>query len=191
MEFAALAARIDRRREIGEQRRVEVAPGESRVEHLRIDAREPRLQAAGDHVARERRGVGAEQREDRRQPGAGQFLFAIAPDVLEKQIAERHVREAFGDGACDGGRHRALVDLVGTRRRNRHLPQRQPKRVRLRLEQRSTRTACIATRCVVSLIVVSTPASSMSGCCRSTCTIHALSLPLDHETNILHRIHFK
>ena len=63
----------------------------------------------------------AEQRKHRRQPGAGEPLLAIAPDVFEKQIAERHVREAFGDRARDRGRHRALVDLVRTRRRNRNL----------------------------------------------------------------------
>jgi len=45
------------------------------------------------------------------------------------------VREAFGDRAADGLRHRPLVDLVGTRRRNRDRPERQAERVRLRLQQ--------------------------------------------------------
>ena len=47
----------------------------------------------------------------------------------------------------------------------------------------STRTACIATRCAASLIVVSRPPIS-TPCCRRTCTIQALSLPLDHDISV-------
>ena len=94
MELAVLAARIDAGRQVGEQRRVELAAGERRVEHARIDAGEPRAQAAGDHLAREPRRRHAPQRKQRRQPGAREPLFAIAPHVLEEQIAERDVREA-------------------------------------------------------------------------------------------------
>src|SRR5439155_13454196 len=46
----------------------------------------------------------------------------------------------------------------------------------------STRTACMATRCTDSLIVVRSAPSSTSGMRRSTCTSHALSFPLDQET---------
>ena len=67
-------------------------------------------------------------------PVPASCLFAIPPDVFEKEIAERNVREPFADGARDGGGHRALVDLIGTRRRNRHGPQRQAERAGLRFE---------------------------------------------------------
>src|SRR5690349_22479063 len=43
----------------------------------RIDAREPRRQAAVDHRARERVRVGSKQRKERRQPGAGQLPLAV------------------------------------------------------------------------------------------------------------------
>ena len=48
----------------------------------------------------------------------------------------------------------------------------------------STRTPCIATRCAGSLIVVSSAPISAAPCCRSVCTIQALSLPLDHDTSV-------
>ena len=80
-------------------------------------------------------GVRAEEREDRRQPRAGQPLLAIAPDVFEEQVAERDVREAFADGLLHGRRHGPLVDLVRARRRNRNLPERQPQRIGLRPQQ--------------------------------------------------------
>jgi hypothetical protein len=40
------------------------------------------------------------------------------------------------------------------------------------------RTACIATRPKASFSVVSSPTTSTSPCCLSTCSAHALSLPL-------------
>src|SRR5208337_912186 len=45
----------------------------------------------------------------------------------------------------------------------------------------SRRTACIATRSATWLNVVSKPAISYSRCWRTTCRVHALSLPLLHE----------
>src|ERR1700687_623597 len=46
----------------------------------------------------------------------------------------------------------------------------------------ATRTACIATPWAAWLIVVTTPPTSTSARARSTCIIHALSLPLLQET---------
>src|SRR5262245_40883772 len=94
MELAALAAWIDGGGQIPEQRLVELPAGEVATHNLRIQARDARAQAAGDHRARERirrarRGI--EQRKERRQPGAGQPLFTVAPDVVEKEVAECRV----------------------------------------------------------------------------------------------------
>src|SRR4029077_10467238 len=84
MELAALAAWIDRGGQVVEQRRIEVTTGKCLAEHARIDARQTRTQTACDHLTRQRRRVDAEQREDRRQPGAGEALFAVSPDVFEE-----------------------------------------------------------------------------------------------------------
>src|SRR3954469_1407319 len=51
----------------------------------------------------------------------------------------------------------------------------------------SALTACMATRFADSLTVVSRPAGSPSPSLRSTWSIHALSLPLLHETRIFIR----
>src|SRR3954469_16582315 len=48
----------------------------------------------------------------------------------------------------------------------------------------SSRTACMATRPADSFTVVSSPAASPRPSERMTCSIHALSLPLLHDTRI-------
>src|SRR5258705_5227540 len=55
MKLAALAAWIDRRGKLIQQRRVEVAPGEPAIELLRIDARDSRAEASANHRSRKRR----------------------------------------------------------------------------------------------------------------------------------------
>src|SRR5260221_3565745 len=113
MKLAALAARIDRRGQFGEQSGVEVATGEAAIEHPRIDAREPRDKAGGHHLARESGSVGTEQGEDRGQARAGEALFPVATNVFEKEIAKRHVSETLVDRPVDRGSHRTLVDFIG------------------------------------------------------------------------------
>jgi hypothetical protein len=56
VKLTALAAGIDACRELIEQRRVELPPGEGFRHHLEIDADQMRLQPALDHGARERGG---------------------------------------------------------------------------------------------------------------------------------------
>src|SRR5581483_3128706 len=140
VELAALAARVDRRRQLGEKARVEVAPGECAIELARVHARDPRTQAGGDHLSRERRRAArvVEQRKQRRQARAREPFLAVASDVREKQVGERDMREPFADRARDRCRHRAFVHLVRTRRGDRHLPERQTDGTRLRLEQVDT-----------------------------------------------------
>src|SRR5688572_33442254 len=87
VELAALAARIDRWRQLREQCPVELAAGKRPIDHLGIQTGDARTQPSADHLARERRRVRAEQREQWRQPGAREPLFSIPPDVLEEQIA--------------------------------------------------------------------------------------------------------
>src|SRR5215831_5112122 len=88
VKFAPLSARIDRHRQFVEQRGVEVAACESSIEHFGIHAGEPCLQSALNHLARKPRRVHAEKWKQRSQAGARQFLFAIPPDVFEKQVTK-------------------------------------------------------------------------------------------------------
>src|SRR5947207_193956 len=110
VELAALAARIDRGRQLVEQARVEFASHEYPIQDLWVHTRQARAQSARYHFPRQRCRVRAEQRKERRQAAAREPLFAIAADVLEKEIAERHVGESRADGPRDGLRHRTLVD---------------------------------------------------------------------------------
>src|SRR3954464_14642987 len=79
VEFAAFAAWIDAGRKILQQRRIEFASGETRVELFRIHARDSRAQTAGDHVARElwRFRIAGEKWKQRRQSAAGELLLAV------------------------------------------------------------------------------------------------------------------
>src|SRR3954471_3011391 len=93
VELTALTARVDGRWQIRKQLAVELAAGKRRVELFRVHAREPGAEPRSDHLASQSRRVGTKQREQGRQSRSGQSLLPVAPDVLEKQIAERHVRK--------------------------------------------------------------------------------------------------
>src|SRR3954471_5048208 len=105
MELAAFAAGVDAGRKVVKQRRIELARHEPAIDGARVHAGEARPETAGDHLARESRGIRSEQREEWRESTADEFVLAIASDVLEKQVTERHVREAVGHGRAYGVAH--------------------------------------------------------------------------------------
>ena len=109
MEFAAFAARIDPGGQFAQQRFVERAAGESRIELGGVDAAQPRAQAAVDHPPRERRGVAAEQREQRRPAESRAQGFAVRLDVGEEQVAEG---DAFDPGQRSRARSSAAEKLA-------------------------------------------------------------------------------
>jgi hypothetical protein len=134
VELAVLAARIDARRQLVEERAIPLATDERRGEHARVDARHPGAQAAGEHPIGQLARRNAPDGKERRQPRARQPILAVAADVFEKQIAEGGMREAIGDRGCDSLPHPRLVHLVRARVRNRHHAERQPGSHRLRFE---------------------------------------------------------
>src|SRR5690348_17364218 len=69
MEFATLAARVDARRQVAEQRAVERAAGERCIEQRRVHANQPRLEAAVDELVGQRARRAA---PDWEQPGKAQ-----------------------------------------------------------------------------------------------------------------------
>src|SRR5262249_29878082 len=96
MELALLAAGIGACRQLIEQSMVEAAAGEALRQLLEIDAGEIGLDPGIDHVARERIGRPLPKRKHRSDASAGKLLLAIAAHVLEKEIAEDHVRHTVG-----------------------------------------------------------------------------------------------
>src|SRR3990172_5641738 len=135
VEHAVLAAGVDARGQVGEQCGVERAPGERAVEALGVDTSEFRAQAGADHVAPESAGIEAPEREQRRETRAGKLLLAVGADVLEEQVAEGHVRYAFGSRARDQRAHARFVLGIGAGVRERHAPERHAGRLGLGLQQ--------------------------------------------------------
>src|SRR3546814_3760943 len=88
VELAVLAAGVDTRRQVIEQRRVEVVAGEGCVQLLRVHAAQPGAQAFADHLARKLRGVGAEQGCHDVPAHARALRLAPGADVFQPQVAE-------------------------------------------------------------------------------------------------------
>src|SRR5262249_23471827 len=117
VEFAAFAAGIHLGWQIAQQDMIEFASGEAGIEAPRVDACEPRAQAAIDHLLCQLTGRNAPDREERLEPGARELLLTIPANVLEKQIAERRVRKSVRPRIGDRRAHLCFVDVVWTRMR--------------------------------------------------------------------------
>ena len=103
-----------RRRQVGEQRGVEIATGERRRPVARVDARQRRPEAVGEYGAGQRRGVGWRPpgRKQWLDPGAGELPLAVGTHVLQEQVAERE----RGCGRSPGPSRRAPASAPRTRR---------------------------------------------------------------------------
>jgi len=125
VKLAVLPARVAVRRQVGEQRVIEIAAAEVGVELLCIDAAQDRAMATRDEMACQRHGGFAPQRIHAAPAQALQQRLAIRTHVGEEQIAERNVgdrRYAFARlRQCV--RERRLVLCVGRLRWNRRLDQ--------------------------------------------------------------------
>src|SRR5687767_5924353 len=107
VELAVLGARVGALRQIGEQRRIEVASDDRDVEDPRVDTDDARAQTALEHLFGKRAGRNAPEREQRLKASAGEALLAIAADVFEVEVAERHVCEPSATAAATASRIRA------------------------------------------------------------------------------------
>lgn len=90
MELAALATRIDRRWQIGEQLTVEGAADEVGRELRRVDADESRGNTERAATLGQRGCRLAPEREERCEAGAGEQSLAVCTNVGEKKIAKRN-----------------------------------------------------------------------------------------------------
>src|SRR5437016_9149101 len=120
MKLAALAARIDCSRQVAQQRAVEFTAGEARVDLPSVDARKARPKASVHHLFGELVRRYSPHGKQRLEPRARKLLFAVATDILEKQIAKCRVRESVRAGIGDRGAHLRLIDIVRTRMWNVH-----------------------------------------------------------------------
>src|SRR5690606_20623391 len=128
VELAALATRIARGGEIGEERSIVRAAAERRVElpgvHAHDDGAEPRL----NERASELRRVTAPQRELAREIEAGGEVLAVLTHLLEEQVAEHETLDALALQRLGRLRRPRLVHLLGAARRDLDLVQRRAAR---------------------------------------------------------------
>ena len=94
MELAALAAGINRRWKVCQQRRVELTPGKLGAEPIGVYAGQDGAEPGGDKVARQPSRLQSPEREEWRPAERWQDAFPVGPDVLEEEIAEREVTYA-------------------------------------------------------------------------------------------------
>ena len=137
VKLPAFAAGIDRSREVPQQTLVEVAREETRVELLGIDAGNDGVNATRQHLAGEPPRIRrmTPDREERLDPGARELPLAVGAYILEKQVAEGHVRHARFDGVSDRAGHEPLVLLVRARTGQREDAEGEARPVGLALQQ--------------------------------------------------------
>lgn len=88
VEFPVFAARIDARRQIGDETGIELAACERCVENREVDADCNGLKTQRDEVAHESRCVLFPEWKDRGETSGGKFVFTVTAQVFEKNIAE-------------------------------------------------------------------------------------------------------
>src|SRR6185436_12080072 len=140
VEFSALAAGVGRRRQIGQQRPVEFAAGETGVELSSIDTNQSCREAIAYELAGEIRGVASPDRENRIEAAAGEQTLPIGADVFQKEIAECDVLY-FGLVFSDSLQReveRRLVRVVGAVLVEENFLKRQAEAFGLGVQQRST-----------------------------------------------------
>src|SRR5206468_6843108 len=87
----ALSAGIRGRRQIPEERGIELTTGEARIELSGIDTDEARCEAIADESSRQLRGVHAPNRKNRIETTASEQSLPIRAHVFQKEISESNV----------------------------------------------------------------------------------------------------
>lgn len=82
VKLASFAAWIGSRRQIRQQRLIELPSDERRGDLLRIDADQAGPQTRCNHLARQRSRGQPPEGKHRRQPGAGQLRFPVSTHIL-------------------------------------------------------------------------------------------------------------
>ena len=190
VELAALTARVDTRRQLGEQGVVEGAAGElgpSTVGSTQVStARTP-----APSMSRARRSVGRpHKREHRGDPGAGERASRGSARTSSRKRSPNTIRSTpslAGDG--EGAGHRGLVHVVRARRRDVDDVDGQRRGARLGRRASSRRTACMATRSAAAFMVTSSATTSSSSSVRATCERHraVLAAAPAHPRPVPHR----
>src|ERR1700677_5337180 len=112
MEFAILPARVDIGGEGVDKLRVNVAPESGFVEIGVVHAADDRAKTECEEFAHQLACINLPKRENPAQSHARQVFFAPAPEVLEKNVAKNHARDAARLVRKQARGHFLLVLLV-------------------------------------------------------------------------------
>ena len=116
-----------------------VRPANDGLSARGFNAGKTRAKPPGEHLAGKFRGSHAKvrrpHRKDRLQPSAGQPRNPVSPDVLKKEVSERNPLQPLRYRPRTNRSHPALILSIRARKRQIHLPKRQPHRLRLLLQQ--------------------------------------------------------
>ena len=115
-------------------------------------------------------------------PDAAHPVLAVAPHVLQEQIAERDCRDAVAPRALHRRRHRRLVLALLHGEGISTVSSGSPTAAAWRQQLAADGVHRHPIERLVE--VVSRPTTS-TACCRSTCSVHALSLPEDQARRAL------
>src|SRR6185312_140547 len=135
VEFAFLAARIRRCRQLGQERRIELAAGERSGDLRWVHTANARFHAAGNHLPGKFGRRRVPERKERFQARACELRLPVGTDVREKEVAKRDSSDIVRQRPLAHGPHARLVVVVGTRPWQVHFPERQAGLLRLRPHQ--------------------------------------------------------
>ena len=121
MEVTIFPARVDADRQGLDQSLVEDPAGEGAVQRSRVHASNHGREARMHYLARKLGGIAPPQRKHGVHAGPIELRLPIGANVLQEEVAERHVRDPRFQQVRHGFAHPLLVDLVGARRRDPYL----------------------------------------------------------------------
>jgi len=125
MEFAVLAARIDAGRQIGEERFVEDATREGRIEDTRINTNHNCLKTQTQKIASESARITFPNGEQRLHPDLREIPLSINAQVFEENVAEGHSLDTAREVLVQSFSHSRFVRGVDALRGDQHRVERQ------------------------------------------------------------------
>src|SRR4029077_13509376 len=126
VELAILAAGVDSRGQIAEERNGEVAAGETSVDHFGINARGDSAELGSVETADEFASLALPDGEERGHADAREIFLAVGAEIFQEDVAESDLSHAIGVMDAQGFFHARLVNRIDALRWNAHLVQRKP-----------------------------------------------------------------
>jgi len=135
VEFPVFSARVGGGGKIAKKQFVEFTASEARIDNLGINANGYGTETLRVKEADEFARVALPQRKESGHADARKVLFAIGPQVLEKDVAEGDLANALVVENAQGSLHTRFIDNIQATRRDAYFVQRQADGFGLELEE--------------------------------------------------------